>query len=236
VGTWELGFPLPEPIHHSALVSDGEQLFLLGGFGVDGAPRASVRVLLDDGWGEHASLPEPRGAGAAAWDGAGRVVYAGGVGPGGVAADIWAQVDHGWQAYGTMPEPLEHLAATSDGAGSVYVMGGRRGGLDGNSALVTVVDPLGARRLGTVPTRRGGVAAFWWPTLGACLIGGESPGGTHAQVECIDAQRAVRGLPDLARPRHGLGAAVVNGHAYALLGGEQPGLFVSDAVEELRLP
>ena len=58
-------------------------------------------------------------------------------------------------------------------------------------------------------------------------IGGELPGGTNAEVGYgIDVDGDVSVLPDLGRPRHGLGAAVVNRSAYALLGGDQPGLFV----------
>jgi hypothetical protein len=235
-GVWDLAPPVPEPVHHSALVSDGDALYLIGGYGFDGAPRAAVHQLAGDGWTETAPLPEARGAGAATWDGAGRIVYAGGVGPDGVSDEAWAQTDHGWEPYGRLPEPLEHLAATSDGAGSVFVMGGRRGGLDTNSARVTVLGAGGGRALGEVPTRRGGVAAFWWPALGACLVGGESPGGTHAEVECLAPDGSLTSLPDLGRPRHGLGAAVVEGRAYVLLGGEQPGLFVSDLVEVLELP
>jgi len=240
-GVWELGPELPEPIHHATLASDGERVLLIGGYGSDGAARATVHALeavapLDGAWIEHVGLPAPRAAGAAAWDGAGRIVYAGGVGPDGVSGDVLVLVDRGWRELGALSEPREHLAATSDDAGTTYVMGGRRGGLDGNLAVVDVVAGDGVRRLGEVPTRRGGVAAFWWPALGACLVGGESPGGTNPQVECIDAGGRVTGLPDLARSRHGLGAVVVDGTAYVLLGGEQPGLFVSDAVELLKLP
>jgi hypothetical protein len=235
-GSWEPGPGLPTPVHHASLVSDGEHVVLVGGYGPDGRPSDRVFVLDDVDWVEHRPLPEPRAAGAAAWDGAGRLVYAGGVGPDGVSDDVWARVERGWEPYGRLSEPLEHLAATSDGDGTVVVLGGRRGGLDTNSARATLIDADGARSLGEVPTRRGGVAAFWWPSLGACLVGGESPEGTHAEVECIAADGRLTSLPGLARPRHGLGAAVLDGSAYVVLGGEQPGLFVSDAVEVLALP
>lgn len=36
--------------------------------------------------------------------------------------------------------------------------------------------------------------------------------------------------------RHGIGAAVVDGHVYILLGGRQPVLFTSDITETLALP
>ena len=78
------------------------------------------------------------------------------------------------------------------------------------------------------------MAGFWHPALGACLAGGEGPGGTNAEVECVDGDR-VRALPPLNIPRHGLGAAVINDAIHVVLGGPNPGLFVSAAVETLDL-
>jgi hypothetical protein len=43
-------------------------------------------------------------------------------------------------------------------------------------------------------------------------------------------------LNDVEVARHGLGAAVLDGSAWTLLGGPEPGLFVSDDVEILALP
>jgi len=237
--TWQDGPALATAIHHSSLVSDGERLWLIGGYRADGQPTDAVLVLEPglDAWFEEQPLPEPRGAGAAAFDGAGRFVYAGGVGPNGVSTTVFVRPDAGrWEEGGRLPVAIEHLAATSDGAGTAYVLGGRRGGLDTNVATVEAVDASGTRRVGEVPTTRGGVAAFWWPSLGACLVGGESPGGTNPQVECVDPAGRLTKLPDMLQARHGLGAAVIDGVAYTLLGGDQPGLFVSDAVERLRLP
>jgi len=234
-GRWREEPSLPMAVHHGTLVSDGDALWLIGGYAGD-APSAAVFRLDGDRWSEDRPLPEARAAGAAAWDGAGRIVYAGGVGPSGVSATVLVQEDHGWRALGALSEAREHLAATSDGRGSVFVLGGRRGDLDTNQATVDVVSRAGVRRLGELPTRRGGVAAFFWPAVGACLVGGESPGGTHGEVECIDASGTLTTLPSLRQPRHGLGAAVLDGVAYSMLGGPEPGLFVADTVESLTLP
>lgn len=234
-GRWREEPSLPIAVHHGTLVSDGDALWLIGGYAGD-APSAAVFRLDGDRWSEDRPLPEARAAGAAAWDGAGRIVYAGGVGPNGVSATVLVQEDHGWRELGALSEAREHLAATSDGRGSVFVLGGRRGGLDTNLATVDVVSRAGVRRLGELPTRRGGVAAFFWPALGACLAGGESPGGTHGEVECVDASGTFTTLPPLRQPRHGLGAAVLDRVAYSMLGGPEPGLFVTDIVESLTLP
>jgi Kelch motif len=237
--TWSPGPELPTPVHHSSLVSDGTSLWLVGGYAGNGfdAPTDEVWRLdpTTDEWVADEPLPEPRGAGAAAWDGS-RIVYAGGVGPDGVSGAVFAHEDGAWSQVAQLAKPREHLAATSDGDGSVFVLGGRVGGLDANLATADRVQGGTATEIGELPTRRGGVAAFWSPAIGACLVGGESPGGTNAQVECIDADGDVSVLPALGRPRHGLGAAVVDRVAYVLLGGDQPGLFVSPTVEALDLP
>jgi non-specific serine/threonine protein kinase len=237
--SWTIGPDLPTPVHHSSLVSDGASLWLVGGYTGSGfdAPTAEVWRLdpsAPEGWVAEASLPEPRGAGSAAWDGS-RIVYAGGVGSEGVSGAVFAFEEGAWSQVARLTRPREHLTATSDGEGAVFVLGGRVGGLDANLATADRVEGDSAMEIGELPTRRGGVAAFWSPFVGACVVGGESPGGTNAQVECIDVDGDVSILPSLGRPRHGLGAAVVNDVAYVLLGGDQPGLFVSPTVEALEL-
>jgi hypothetical protein len=236
---WDEGPRLQVPIHHSALVSDGSALYLLGGYTGNSfnSPTDQVWVLRarDASWEDGGGLPEARAAGGATWDGE-RIIYAGGVGPDGVVATTFAQAQGDWVLVGRLSEGREHLAATADGGGTAFALGGRRGGLEGNLATVDLITSAGMQRLAEIPTPRGGVAAFWWPRLGACLIGGESAHGTNGEAECIDDAGRTTPLPPLATPRHGLGAAVLDGIAYALLGGPEPGLFVSDTVETLTLP
>jgi hypothetical protein len=235
-GSWSDGPRLPEGVHHSALVSDGTGLVLLGGY-TDAGVTAAVRRLDNgaDGWTDGEPLPEATGAGAAAFDGT-RIVYAGGVTTGGVASEVLALVDGVWTRIGRLSKAREHLAATSDGAGRTFILGGRVGGLEGNLGTVDLVEGTSVTWMGDLLTPRGGVGAFWTPSFGACLAGGESPGGTNAQVECVSAEGAVRRLPDLGVSRHGVGAAVVDGTAYVVLGGRKPGLFTSDVTETLALP
>lgn len=237
--TWSDGPPLPESVHHAALVSDGDMLLLIGGYAGGGFadPTDAVWRLVDEegDWLSDRPLPQPRAAGAAAWDGRGRVMYGGGVGPGGVSADVFVQKDHGWRVLASLSRAREHLAATSHGAGSVTFLGGRDGGLEGNLGTVDLVSAEGVvGRTEDLPTARGGIAAFSAGVLGNCVVGGEGPNGTFGAVECIGVI-AVTTLPGLTVPRHGLGAALLDGRAYALLGGPQPGLTVSDVVEVLDL-
>ena len=235
-GAWQPGPTLPEPVHHASLVSDVGGLLLVGGYAPTG-PTAATHRLADGAtaWSDGPTLPDPRAAGAAAFDGS-RVVFAGGVGPGGVKSEVFALEDGGWRRIARLPRGREHLGAASDGEGRTFILGGRVGGLDNNLALVDLIEGDRVRTIGHLPTPRGGVAGFWAPTLGACLAGGESPGGANPQVDCIDAAGSVHVLPDLGVARHGVGAAVVDGVAYVVLGGRQPGLFVSDLSERFVLP
>lgn len=235
--TWALGPELPEAVHHAALVSTGEALYLLGGYTGSGfgSPTSAVRRL-DPGsglWEDGPTLPEPRAAGAAAWDGR-RIVYAGGVGPGGLAGDVYALDGAGWSTLGQLSEPREHLAAASDGHGRTWFLMGRTGGLDTTLATVERVEDADISVVGSLPSPRGGVAGFWSPASGACVVGGEDPDGTFGDVECL-ADGRVSVLPGLAQPRHGLGAAVVEGIVYVVLGGPEPGLTASGAAEGLPL-
>jgi hypothetical protein len=238
-GGWTDGPRLREPVHHAALVSDGEALFLIAGYVGDTFDRPTEHAWRLDAatgpWLPSAPLPAPRAAGGAASYEQGRIMYGGGVGPDGVSSTVFRWDAGGWQQLARLRVAREHLAATSSGGASVTFLGGRRGDV-GNLGTVDLVSSEGVVG-GTedVPTPRGGVAAFSWRALGDCLVGGEGPNGTFGEVECVGDFRT-QALPKLAVPRHGLGAAVVNGRAYVLLGGKQPGLFVSDVVESLQLP
>jgi hypothetical protein len=237
-GSWSQGPALPEPVHHAALASDGTRLLLVGGYaGASGQATAAAHLLdpLAAGWEPGPALPEARGAGAMAFDGE-RFVYAGGVGPSGVS-DVIVALDAGgseWVEVGRLARPREHIAAATDGDGTVWILGGRQGGLDSNLGDIdllrgpnlTALEPL---------SPRGGVAAFFAPSVGACLTGGEAPGRAFTTVECTDAEGTITALPGMRQPRHGHGIGVVDGAAYALLGGLVPGLDARPSVETLAV-
>jgi hypothetical protein len=241
-GEWVDGPSLPQPIHHAALVSDGTDLWLLGGYVGSSfdAPTDAVWRLpggdLDDTWEAGPPLPDPRAAGAAVWDGS-RLVYGGGVGPG-VISDLVVVLgeDGAFAPVARLSIAREHLAAATDGAGRTWFLGGRQGGLTTNQTRVDVIEGDQSTIVGDVPTPRGGVAAFWWPVYGACLLGGEAPDRAFRDVECLDDDGDVAQLPPMLVPRHGFGAVVLDGTAYAVLGGPDPGLTVSSTIETLALP
>ena len=176
-GTWTTGPTLPAsrpPL--GARVDAGRACVLVGGYVGDalnrgdrcGPPARRRRV----GVGRRSyHCPTRAPPVRAAFDGS-RIVYAGGVGPGGVASEVFAldrrRVGDG---SGACRRAREHLAATSDGAGRTFVLGGRVGGLDGNLAIVDLVEGergQDARRAADAARRRrrrsgGRRSARAWP-------------------------------------------------------------------------
>jgi hypothetical protein len=234
---WSEGPDLPVPLHHTALVSTGDELMVIGGYlGSSGSPTDGV-LRLEAGsreWEAGPALPEPRGAGAAAWDGS-RVVYGGGVTGNAAQAEVLVLEGDEWRRIGELQREREHLAATSDGAGRTWFLGGRQLSLESNLGLVDVVEGDTVRAVAELPTPRGGVAAFWAEDTGPCLTGGEAPGEAYTAVECIGPDGEVTILPAMSARRHGHGAVVVDGVAFAVLGGPSPGLAVSSSIEALDL-
>ena len=227
--SWSEGPELPQALTHAVLVSTGDELLLIGGYtGSSTAPIATVRRLARGSttWADAPDapdLPAPVAAGAAAWDGR-RVVYAGGVqADGKPSGAVLALEDGSWRRIGTLPRAREHLGAASDGRGTTYFLAGEvNDGLRKTVyADVDAVKGDTVRRLGKVATPRGSVAGFWSPAEGACAAGGrDGTGGLYAQVECVNPDGTATRLPDLRTRRHGLGAVVVDGTAYALLGSD----------------
>lgn len=213
-----------------------DRLILIGGYlATTNAPTDEVHLFdpATGSWEAGPPLPEPRAAGAASYDGT-RIVYGGGVGPGGVRDDLFVLADSGWSHMGVLRRARDHLAATTHGSGRVWFLGGRQGALNRNIGDVDVVDGTSVRRLpGLSP--RGGVAAFFASGVGACLTGGEAPSFAISTVECVDTDGRITALPEMLQRRHGHGAAVIDGIAYALLGGEVPGLSASATMELLPL-
>lgn len=234
---WTSGPALPEPVHHGSAAGDGSRLWVAGGYvghGSSQKPTDAVRVIdsATGAWTNGPALPSPRGAGALAWDGR-RLLFGGGVGPDGLAGDVFALEGDRWRRIGALSPAREHLAAASDGAGSTWFLAGRLGGLDTNRADVDLANGDRVTRIGEIPTPRGGVAGFHLPGVGGCVAGGEQNEGTFSQVECVAPDGAATVLPSLGAGRHGLGAVVVDGVAYTLLGGPTPGLSVTNAIEAL---
>ena len=180
--------------------------------------------------------PSRAAAGAAAWDGS-RIVYAGGVGPDGVSGAVFAFEDGAWSQVARLAKPREHLAATSDGEGAVFVVGGRVGGLDANLATADLVE--GARQRRSASCRRRAAASQrsgGRPSVRASSAGNHLAARTR-RWNASTRTATCRVLPGARRSR-ATGSARRSSTAWrtSLLGGDQPGLFVSPTVESLELP
>ncbi|HEV8653187.1 MAG TPA: hypothetical protein VG276_28275, partial [Actinomycetes bacterium] len=233
---WSNGPPLPQSLTHAALVATDKELLLIGGYRNSTLePITTVRRLdlATSRWVRGPSLPVALGAGAAAWDGK-RVVFAGGVTANGKpSAAVFALEGSSWHQIGSLTKAREHLAAASDGAGTTFFLAGEVNDSGGKVVLADVDAVAGStvRRLGTVRRPRGSVAGFWSPAAGACVVGGRDGGRSlFADVECINAKGTVTRLASLSKARHGLGVAVVDGTAYALLGAGPRNLKIGEAL------
>jgi N-acetylneuraminic acid mutarotase len=204
---------------------------VIGGYGAE----RSAFALAGDRW-QTLSLPAPRAAAGAAAQ-RGKIYIVGGVGDGGNARSMLAYDTRSgrWQTL-PGPAPRQHLAVAAT-RGRIYAIAGRTTGLNTNFALVQSWAPGEKRwrREAPVPQARGGTGAA---AVGKTIVsvGGEAPGGTVRTVYAYDVlRRRWRRLADLPTPRHGLGVAALGRVVYVIGGGPQPGLFVSDANESLRV-
>jgi N-acetylneuraminic acid mutarotase len=229
--SWRRGPDLPAGVNHSAAAVSRGRLYVVGGYGAE----RSAFVLNGGSW-QTLTMPSRRAAaGAAALRG---VVYVvGGVADKGNARSMLAY-DTRTGRWRTLPgpSPRQHLAVTA-AHGRIYAVAGRVTGLETNFRLVESWAPGERRwrREKPVPVARGGTGAA---AVGSTMVsvGGEAPGGTVPSVYAYDVvRRRWSRLPDLPTPRHGLGVAALNGTVYVIGGGPQPGLFVSDANESLKI-
>lgn len=238
--------PLPElplGLHHMAVVSFDERLWVIGGYTVDGdelfAPVDRVFSLGvgEEAWTEEPSLPAPRGA-LAATVADGRIIVAGGVGPDGdvlATSLVFDPADTVWEDGPQMTVRREHFAMTTAG-GDVYAIAGRIGGIGDNHDTVEVLRE-GSDAWAPAPSlehSRGGIGAASIEGV-PCAAGGEEPEGTIAPVECL-VDRSWEIVAELATPRHGLAVSAFVGRLHVIGGGPEPGLTVSDVHEVFEVP
>lgn len=238
---WSVGPSFPLPIHHTALVVHDGAIYAFGGFtGEAFVPTAGVFRWApgDAAWAPVALLPVPRAAHAAALVGD-RVVLAGGFTLGNALlpqVDVYDTAAGAWSRGPDLPVPRDHLGAAAV-ADLVYAVGGEEGGHDANVAAVHRWDPADPTapwvEVAPLPRPRGSLAVAVLEER-ILAVGGQDLERTFDDVDAYDAVRnAWVPLPPLPTARHGFGLAAWGGRAYALLGGPEPGLSVTGAVESL---
>ena len=130
-----------------------------------------------------------------------------------------------WEALPELPKPLDHLAA-GEVDGIFYVLGGRGGSIASPSASVFAYDPAtGAwTERAPMPTPRGGVAGAVLDGR-ICVLGGEGnraegSDGVFPDVEVYDPSTdSWEILEPMRLPRHGMGAAGLDGRVWVPGGG-----------------
>jgi hypothetical protein len=241
---------LPTPLHHAnAAVVDGKIVvagFLVGvGFAPDG--RVFIYDPDADTWSSGASMNDgaQRGAcGVAADDDGGVLLFGGSAGGSSarvsrydVAADAWSELDD-------MPTALDHLGAANVN-GRIVVVGGRSNGIGNHTGAAFEFDAAandGAGALvekAAMPTGRAGFGLAVLESDGRSEVfvaGGEgnadSDVGVFPQTEAYDVVTDTwRSVLDMRTPRHGMGAAVVDGALYVPGGADRQQLAAVDVVE-----
>lgn len=235
---WSNAAPLPEGRDHQRLAVLRGRLYSVGGFSrFLGPPTADVWVYDEhiDRWNAVASLPQPRGAHATAVAD-GRIWVFGGVGADSdTTLSYDPEADH-WDEHAPLPANREHLAGAAVG-GSLYAIGGRNGS---NTGRVDRYDIAADRwtREEDMPVARSGTAAVVRGTT-IIVAGGESlaDGNAFGDVEILDTvSKTWSEMPRLGTPRHGLGLAIADGSIWAVGGGPEAGLTLTDINERLELP
>ncbi|HLH21787.1 MAG TPA: kelch repeat-containing protein [Chloroflexota bacterium] len=226
---WELGPPLPMPLHHVMAASVNGTLYAIGGeFDGAGTGRPSLFVdtvfALDPAvgdWEPRAPMPTGRSAGAAVALND-KIYVVGGRPPAGYELEMYDPATDAWTVLPDMPTARNHLAAGAID-GKLYVVGGRfGGGFDSELTNVTeVYDPeTNTWAPGPpAPTIRSGMA---FAVVGHCLyvFGGErnraDPRGVFPQTEALDPRSDTwYELTPMSTPMHGqIGAAVFDGRIH----------------------
>ncbi len=250
---WREEPELPEPLHHVALVSTGEDLLAVGGFNGGYTHvwrmRDSVYKLTPDGWMSVGNLPQPQAEGVVATSRNGRVHLVGGQSPKGEANSVrsdhaevhdhWMLEDGGWRD--VQPIPTARNSATGGWLGDQLVVAGGRTSA-GNLATTEIYDArIDAWHEGApMPQPQAGTASV---VIGNDLLvfGGEiflPEANVFAEVwrySLVHDQWTP--LPSLPTPRHGLGAGLIGGGVYVVGGATKPGgRGTSDLNEVLVMP
>lgn len=218
--TWRELPGLPEPVHHGMAAAAGERLFIIGGFGIDGEPIASVWELSNGEWVERASLPGPLGAAATA------VVDSSIYVVGGVPDSAFYRYDPAGDTWVVLPAPSqerEHVAAAMVG-GEVWAIAGRWQGEIRDST--EVYDPEeGAWRPG--PPLNDARSGFGAVAVAGLIVaaGGEvfSPDSALDSVEILDTDTGAWSLREpLPIGLHGNPLVAIGDDVYLPGGSTQP--------------
>ncbi len=239
--SWQDESPLPEDLHHVALVSTGTDLYAMGGFNGGYSHvwrmRDGVYRLTSEGWQPVASLPKPQAEGVATFGPTGLIHYVTGQRQRGEAnterSDHQEVVEHlifdpsDGQWRNLAPIPTARNSATGGWQNGLLVITGGRTAR-GNMAVTEIYDPeadawhsaapLPLPQAGTAGTiARGRLHVF-----GGEIFTPQAGVFAEAWQYSSDDDRW-QALPDMPTPRHGVGAVTLADRIHVVGGATSPG-------------
>jgi hypothetical protein len=234
-GQWSRGPNLPVALHDAALAVLGEDLWVIGGFAVEGdQPVAQSATYFfhpgDTAWQNGPALHTARGGAAAATLGSFLVVLGGQTTDGGILDTVeFLSAGAGlWKDTAPLAQGRAFASALAMN-GRIYAVGGR-------TAAVSATDAVESWRGGATSWRtesrldktRASAAG-----AASCVAGGENGEGIVATIECYGTGFwVVQG--QMRVPRHGLAAVFFDGWLH-LVGGSTAGGTVTNAHEVVAL-
>ncbi len=251
--TWADEADLPESLHHAALVSTGDRLFLVGGFNGSLTQfwrmRDRVYEYADGEWHARGALPKPQAEGVLTHH-QGDVHLVTGQSPRGDANSkrsdhievdthlVWQPGDSTWER--AAPIPLATNSATGGWVNDQLVITGGRNA-DGNYDATQIYDKSEDRwrTARPLPKPQAGTASVVVDD-GIVVFGGEifmPEAGVFKEVWRYSlSQDNWQAYPDMLTPRHGIGAGRIGDKAYIVGGATEPsGKGTSNVNEVLQL-
>lgn len=244
---WSMGPALPRAVHHINATTVGATIWITGA--METLNFVSVGHVWSwdpsspaTAWTVHPEMPATTQRGAAAVGAIGTTIYvAGGLRNGAIAEVSALETTTGtWTtALPPLPANRDHGCAGVIG-GKLYVVGGRAGNINARTGSVEEYTPGGAWvSRAAMPTPRGGTACG---VIGdrIIVVGGEgnpaTTSGVFSEVEAYaPATNTWQTLTPMISPRHGMGAAVVNGSLY-VPGGADKQAFGAVATHDIFTP
>jgi N-acetylneuraminic acid mutarotase len=222
---WSPVAPLPEPLHHTNVAAVGGKLYLLGGLrglSFEAIGSAWSYDPANDRWDPLTALPPGSERGSSMTAAIGSKIYvAGGYREGRAVDDfqVYDTTTDAWTPLPRVPIGRDHGVGAA-ARGLFFAIGGRNVSPNGHMPQVHAFDPAQGSwsDRAPLPTSRGGCAAA---VLDETIIvaGGEGnleeSSGVFGETERYDPMSdRWTSLPPMRTPRHGTGAAVVDGIFY----------------------
>jgi N-acetylneuraminic acid mutarotase len=241
--TWAAAAPLPRPLHHVNAAVVGERIYVVGALESVAFTAVGTTLAYDpvaNAWTAKPAMPAGSERGGSFVGAIGTTIYVGGGLRAGTVADFssFDTAKDEWTALAPLAVALDH-GMSAVVAGKLYAVGGRSTAIGSHVTRVDVFDPATSKWTprAPMPTSRGGAACA--VVNGHVVVaGGEgnaaSTSGVFAEVEAYDPARdSWLTLPAMRTPRHGTGAATVEGVFYVPGGGDVQAFGATAVVESL---